>query len=259
MPGLIHGFFGRRGGVSSGPFSELNLSFRVGDTASNVRTNWQRAGDALPGDCEFVSVRQVHGDTVVLADELNGREPDADAILTRCEGLALSILTADCVPILLADPVTRTVAAIHAGWRGTVAGIAPRTVARMVRTFRVDVTNLRAALGPAIGSCCYEVSPEIADELEARWGPMAKAVQRRRRGDRPRVDLRAVNAHLLRGLGVREITVVGPCTRCASSGYFSHRQATQPGGEGITGRQLSYIGWRRGSASTCGSGSSDRA
>ena len=253
VPGLMHGFFGRRGGVSSGAFSELNFSFHVGDPASNVRTNWQRVGDALPGDSEFVRVRQVHSDIVVVADELNGREPDADAIVTGSEGLALSILTADCVPILLVDPVTRTAAAVHAGWRGTVAGIVARTVARMVRSFRVDAANLRAALGPAIGDCCYEVSAEIADELEARWGTMPEAVQRRRNGDRPRLDLRAANAHLLRSLGVHEIKAGGPCTRCASAEYFSYRAATQPGGAGVTGRQLSYIGWRPGSAHRRGS------
>lgn len=244
IPGLQNGFLGRSGGVSTGPFASLNLSLRVSDDAGDVQTNWQRVSAALGGGGEFVRIRQVHGDTIVRAEDVDGDEPEADALITCAPGLRLAILTADCVPLLLVDPRTGAIAAVHAGWRGTLAGIGARVVHEMGAVFGSKAADLRVALGPSIASCCYEVSAEIADEIEGRWGKMAEAVKRSPEA-RPRVDLRSVNAQQLRSVGVQSIAAVGPCTRCASASYFSHRQATQPQGEGTTGRQLSFIGWRR--------------
>ncbi len=242
VPDLLHGFLGRAGGVSQGSFKSLNLSTRVGDKESDVRTNWNRVDTELRGG-DFVRIRQVHGDGVVEARDARSSEPDADAVITRDRGLVLTILTADCVPLLFADVVTGAIAAVHAGWRGTLAGIVPRVVHELQRAFGTQAADLHVAIGPSIGSCCYEVSEDIAGAMEERWGHLPNAVHR---GDeaRPRIDLRAINAHLLRRRGVNAITSIGPCTRCASASYFSHRQATQEG-HGVSGRQLSYIGWRK--------------
>lgn len=248
MPGLGHGFLGRIGGVSHGPFASLNLSTRVGDHEDDVLANWNRVDAELGGGGDFVRIHQVHGDVVVEASDALASEPEADAVMTRDEGLVLTILTADCVPLLFADVRTGAIAAVHAGWRGTLAGIAPRVVHELHRAFGTQAADLHVALGPSIGSCCYEVSEEIADAMEERWGNMPFAVHRRDEA-RPRLDLRAVNSHLLRQQGVHGITCIGPCTRCANTSYFSHRQATQEANS-VTGRQLSYITRRSSAAPT---------
>src|SRR5262249_30063539 len=135
----------------------------------------------------------------------------------------------------------RAVAAVRAGWRGSVAGIARRAVRHLKRVFGVCPEDLYAALGPAIGGCCYEVDRSIVDALEAHWDAMPEAV-RGRQGDKAMLDLRDANAAILARAGVPEsrIARVGPCTKCAAADWFSHRAAGGP-----TGRQLSVIGWRR--------------
>jgi len=239
IPNLAHGFLGRRGGVSSGPFAELNLSERVGDRAPAVRENWRRA-TAEAGGMRRALMLQVHGDRVVTVDAAATDAGEADAMVTSALTTALGVLTADCVPILLVAPRHHVVAAVHAGWRGTLAGVAQRAVQHIAQAFGTPVTEVRAALGPAIGGCCYEVDRGIADALEHAWGPIPDAV-RRRTGHKATLDLRRANAAILQRAGVRptDIVSVGPCTRCAASAYFSYRAAKGP-----TGRQWSFIGWR---------------
>ena len=239
IPDLVHGFLGRRGGVSRGSFAELNLSYRVGDRAEPVQENWRRAS-AEAGGMRRAHMRQVHGDRVVTVDAATTDAGEADAMVTTVATTVLGVLTADCVPILLVAPRHHVVAAVHAGWRGTLAGVAQRAVRHIAQTFGTPVTELRAALGPAIGGCCYEVDRDIADAVEHTWGRMPKAV-RRDGGTKAMLDLRRANATILESIGVRpaHILSVGPCTRCTAAAYFSHRAARGP-----TGRQWSFIGWR---------------
>jgi len=140
--------------------------------------------------------------------------------------------------MLLTAPRQRVVAAVHAGWRGTVAGIAVRALEKLQRDFGVAPSEIEVALGPAIGGCCYEVTREIAEQFSSRWGNLPEDTWRPA-GDRGWLDLRRANMLLLRRSGVRERQVhcIGPCTRCASHDYFSHRASG-----GRTGRQMSYIG-----------------
>jgi YfiH family protein len=238
IPQLMHGFCGRRGGASRGDFGELNLSLRVGDDPQCVRENWRRLAAAVPG-VRFVTMRQHHGLTVAHVDENVSEPPDADALVTRCTAVALCILTADCVPILLAAPEHGVIAAVHAGWRGTLLGIAQRAVAEMHESFGINPAEIEAALGPAIDGPCYEVERHIADELEQRWGAMPDAIASE--GGKSRIDLRCANATILAASGVppSHIIRVGPCTRCAGEEYFSYR-----GAAGRTGRQVSFIGWQ---------------
>ncbi len=240
IPHLVHGFFGRRGGASRGGFAELNLSFRVGDAADAVRENWRRVSAVAGSGIRFARAQQVHGSRVVTLDSADADAGEADAMATRLGGTALGILTADCVPILLIAPHHRVVAAVHAGWRGTLAGITQRAVAHLEAAFDVPPSALQAALGPAIGGCCYEVARRIVDELEQRWGAMPDAVQKDT-GPKVKMDLRRANAAILARAGVRagNIVSLGPCTRCAPEDYFSHRAANGP-----TGRQLSFVGWQ---------------
>jgi len=234
--GLRHGFFGRAGGVSGGPFAALNCSWSVGDDPAAVEHNRALAARIL--DCaEVVTPRQVHGDRVAaLATEPPG---EADALIVAGDARAVGVLTADCVPLLLVVPRRRLAAAVHAGWKGTALGIAARAVESLVRASGVSTAEVHAALGPAIGECCYQVGAEVVDALSA--GAAAGLVApRRREGDKAWLDLRAINAGILRAAGVpaEQIVQVGPCTRCARDECFSHR-----GAGGTTGRQLSAVAW----------------
>lgn len=243
IPHLVHGFYGRCGGSSRAEFGEFNLSYAVGDDPSCVQANWRRVAEHVEGAPHFLTMRQCHGAEVACVEGEVGQAPEADALVSRSPGVALGVLTADCVPLLLVVPAYRVAAAVHAGWRGTVVGIVRRAVESIERQFGVPPAAIQAALGPAIGACCYEVGHEIADEIERRWGAMPEAI--RRCGDKSRLDLRRVNTALLTGVGVpvNQIASVGPCTRCSQEEYFSHRAACRGEAQGRTGRQLSFVGW----------------
>lgn len=237
IPGLVHMFLGRRGGASSGCWRSLNLSRAVGDDAGAVAENWIRVERAASG-LKIVRMAQVHGAMVARVDAAVGVVEGADGLATDKSGLGLAILTADCVPILMIAPATRVALAVHAGWRGTLAGIAAAAVARAREEFNVAPRDLRVALGPAIGGCCYEIDAEIGRRLEERWGPLRSAWCRR--GDKGLLDLRLVNHRILVAAGIHPeaIETVGPCTACHMRNFFSHR-----GSGGRTGRQLSLVGW----------------
>jgi YfiH family protein len=239
IQGLIHGFFGRRGGVSVGDLSTLNLSDRVGDSPAALKANWSIVARSLPG-CEIVRMNQVHGARVAAARAGDRLLPDTDGLMTAEPGLCLSTLTADCVPILMVAPAARAVMALHAGWRGTVAGISHAALDAGRFDLGVEPAQWRVAFGPAIRGCCYEVESDVVRRIEKRWGAMPKAW--RASGERGKLDLGAVNRRILTAAGVlpENVVEIGPCTACAPGEYFSHRASG-----GRTGRQLSFIGWSR--------------
>jgi YfiH family protein len=154
-------------------------------------------------------------------------------------GIFLAALTADCVPMLFLAPEQRLVAAVHAGWRGTLAGIAEKTVRLFESRFEVAAADLEVALGPSIGSCCYEVKEDVSGPLLKRWGRLTTPSVAVRAG-KTYVDLRRLNRDVLRAAGVpgKQLFQIGPCTSCARDEFFSYRRI---GGE--TGRQMSLIGW----------------
>lgn len=238
--GLLHGFFGRRGGVSTGSFASLNLSSQLGDVAQAVAANWQRVGRALPG-VAFVRMRQVHGVRVARVDDADSVIGEADGMIARAAGLGLAVLTADCVPILCVAPAAHAVMVLHAGWRGTLGGIAAAGLAEAQRWLGVAPAAWHVALGPSIGGCCYEVETPLGERFVDRWGAMPDAW--RPAGAHGQLDLRAANRHILRAQGVpdSQIVQVGPCTSCQSDEFFSHRRSG-----GRAGRQLSVIGWAGG-------------
>jgi YfiH family protein len=239
IPGLLHGFLGRCGGVSQGGFSSLNLSERVGDAPTAVAENRRRVEAGWPPGHRLVSMQQEHGRRVVPVCSTAEDVGAADAMVTAQAGLVLGILTADCVPILLVAPEQYAVAAVHAGWRGTLAGIVIEAIDALRERYGAPPSGIQAALGPAIGGCCYEVEREIGAEYVARWGGLPDAVWR---ADGPKglLDLRGANVQQLRRAGVPDSGLyrMGPCTLCGSEDYFSHR-----GSGGRTGRQLSFVGW----------------
>jgi polyphenol oxidase len=191
--------------------------------------------------------RQVHGKEIVdagVAPALLGRESgddyarveaDADALLCTRPGIVGGVRTADCVPILLVAPHRRWAAAVHAGWRGTIADVAGEAV-RAAERAGVRPSGILAALGPSIGACCYEVSEELGDEFDRAGLPVLRRV-----GRKPHLDLRDANHVLLERSGVPRANIqdAGPCTRCASDRFHSFRAEPDSGG-----RQISWIGWR---------------
>ena len=169
LPGLRHAFLTRQGGVSAGPFASLNLGQRSGDDPANIATNRQRAAALLGGTADrLVTARQVHSATCLAVTEpwAPDAPPEADALATDRPGLLLGVLTADCAPVLLADPEARVVGAAHAGWRGALSGIVEATVATM-RRLGADPQRIRAAVGPCIARESYEVGPEFEQRFLA--------------------------------------------------------------------------------------------
>ncbi len=244
--GLVHGFSGRLGGVSTGHYQSLNLGPRSGDDPAAVRHNRGLLLASLGiADIPVAAPRQVHSAevSVVRASDLapRGRVFDGDAVVTDARGIALMVLAADCLPILLHDPTRGVIGAVHAGWRGTAGAIARRAVEAMSVHFSCEPGDIRAALGPAIGRCCYEVGPEVltavaavspapADEL---WEPLPAG--------KGRLDLLAANAAQLREAGVAAEHIGGQaaCTACDVARLFSHRRDGEP-----TGRAAAVIAQR---------------
>jgi len=237
---ICHGFVGRTGGVSTGAFASLNLSYWVGDDDCAVDTNWERLHRAVP-DLKLVArLNQVHGNEVHAATRDTATlRPAGDGLVTAEPGVMLGIFSADCVPILMVDPKRKVAGALHAGWRGVIADIARVGVHAMVQ-LGADASNIRAAMGPSIGQCCFEVDAELGD----RFGREIDGARNHTRAGRPGkavIDLRAVVSDQLEraGLAPANIASIGPCTRCAPDRFFSRRAA----GGTTTGLQLSFVGF----------------
>jgi polyphenol oxidase len=237
---LWHGFLGRRGGVSRGPYESLNLSYLCGDDSADVRTNWRRVQACLASGAEVVQVNQVHGNRVHAADrQSRGIIATGDGIVTAATGIVLGILTADCVPVLLHDPDGQVVGALHAGWRGVIADIAPVGIHAMM-ALGAKPWRIEAALGPAIGACCFEADASLGRRFEAEIAGAASHV--RGAGEKAFIDLKGVLRDQLTRAGLENNAIVSVpvCTKCSSDRFFSRRAA----GGAITGLQLSFIGLR---------------
>lgn len=232
VPGLRHGFSDRRGGASSGRFKSLNLGGRWGDDPAAVAENHRRvaaAGGYAAG--QLRGVRQVHGAAVLHVNALHAAS-EADALWCRAgERAVASVMTADCVPILLADRQGTVAAAIHSGWRGTVANICAATVA-VLRDAGADPADLVAAIGPCIELAAFEVGPEVAVQFDEAFVGRDHA--------KPHVDLvGVVRAQLTAaGLPAAAIERVGGCTHQHADRWFSYRRD----GAGI-GQMLSFAGY----------------
>lgn len=257
IPWLRHGFSTRQGGVSTvytraGRTEDLNLGFTEADDPVNVAANRKLFLKAVTGDPDFplITVRQVHSSVVRhVTPETTGMgtssEP-ADGMMTAEPGILLGIQTADCIPVLIADPRLRVVAAFHAGWRGTLKRIVEEGVGQMRLEFGSEAKDLVAAIGPGIGPCCYRVGEEVCGKFEAEFSYAAELLREMaaaagRSNDRPVLHLDLVEANrrqlLDAGLVANQISVVGECTSCQTDRYFSYRAEG-----GRTGRLLSVIG-----------------
>jgi purine-nucleoside/S-methyl-5'-thioadenosine phosphorylase / adenosine deaminase len=266
---LAHGFSTRPGGESVlNGIPSLNLGFTEWDQRERVAANREDFAAALGArEMSLLALRQFHSDVIHVAGAPCEEAPRADALITNTPGLLLGVQTADCVPILLADTRRRVVAAVHAGWRGTLARIVVKTLGRMNMEFGTDPRHVVAVLGPAIGRCCYEVGPEVAQAFAAQFpaaadwfdGPFEQVSE----GEEPiglawltmmppghvpppprvQLDLRASNRRQLIDAGVpeKQIAVSDLCTACRTDLLFSYRR------EGAkTGRLMGVIGIREG-------------
>ena len=264
LPWLIHGFSTSPGGVSDLDAKKvLNLGFTDWDTRENVIENRRRFQSALgASDLPLISLKQIHSDVIHLFNAAPNEPCKGDASVTNRPGLLLGVQTADCVPILLVDPKNRAVAAIHAGWRGTLARIAVKAIGQMQMHFKTKLADLRAAIGPAIGGCCYEVGTEVAIQFQSQFADAPEWFDEFRTGDEPNpiqwlnmmppghqpppknvlLDLKKANRAQLLSAGLRpqNIFVSDLCTACNPDLLFSYRKQGPQ-----SGRHLSVIGIKR--------------
>lgn len=229
IPGLHHGFSTRHGGVSEGYLASMSFSYQK-ESEQTVDENFRRfsAANGLPFE-SLVLTHQTHtAHVAVVGEEYKHRGRDrtlreTDGVVTGVPGLGLVCFTADCVPLLLADAASGTVAAVHAGWRGTVHGIAAEAVKKMIEA-GAKAENIIAAIGPSIGPCCFEVGPEVQKEFTDRFGIKLPVVASGRQGH-TLVDLWQANRLVLEECGVAEnhIFTSKICTFCNNKDYYSHR------------------------------------
>ena len=231
---LTHGVFTRLGGTSQPPWASLNVGASVNDDPAAVACNAERFYKALAVDSQRAcTVWQVHGREVIVAREPH---PDrrwlaqADAIVTDQVRLPLSMRFADCVPVLLYDPLRHVIGLVHAGWRGTVADVVGAALDTMAAAFGCQMADIQAAIGPSIGPECYQVGPEVVAEVRTAFGDTAGLISCDPEGH-SHLDLWAANRWALERAGVRQIEVSGICTACHVDEFFSHRAE-----QGRTGR-----------------------
>ena len=239
---IVHGFSTRLGGVSQGIYAAMNLRGSqpleevAADAPENVRENYHRLCAALGADSDrLVLSKQVHQDTVrqvTAADAGKGllRPADytADALVTNVPGMSLMVFSADCIILLLHDPVTGSIGAVHAGWRGTALDLPAKAVAEMGRLYGARPRDIHVAIGPGIGSCCFETHDDVPDALRAAFGPGLNFAMFPQ-PDRPgkwAVDLKAGNAWRLTEAGVprEQIDLCPICTACNTDLFWSHRR-----------------------------------
>lgn len=248
--GFVNGFSTRLGGVSEMPANALSLAGFNDDAAENILENRRRFLKLFPGEWSLAGCWQVHGADVRVVNSAKDARPAenqqgdtiyCDVILSDAQGVLAGVKTADCVPILIGDPVTRAFAAVHAGWRGTLATAAVVAVSRLQMEYRAKPRNLRVAIGASAGPCCYEVGSEVIDAFTSRFGSGANLFTTTRPGH-ARVDLLKANRDQLIGAGViaERIHTAPICTMCRTDLFFSYRKEKHLNGK--VGRLMAVVG-----------------
>lgn len=229
IPQLVAGISTRHGGVSSQAYQSLNLGVHTDDDPAAISSNLELfCADLGISPDALARSYQVHG-SEIWTTSIAGFQTGFDAVLTSEQGIFVGVGIADCCPILLADPIRQTAAAIHAGWKGTVAQIVSKTTSAMIASGS-NPTDILAYIGPCISLTHFEVGDEVAEQFEMK----------EKRGARWHVDLKATNAAQLQALGVTQIEISDYCTVANNNVFFSHRKE-----KGITGRMLAVIGFKR--------------
>jgi YfiH family protein len=255
FPGLTAGFTSRSGGMGKEPYSSLNCALHVGENPDTVIANRELIARRLGFEPEaWTCGEQVHGSRIVaVREEDRGRGfldresafQDTDGLVTDVPGVLLTSFYADCVPLYFIDPVRRAVGLAHAGWKGTVAEIAAHMVENMVEEYGSKREDLRAAIGPSIGHCCYEVDGAVMDKIMALESGMPGnetwegSVYTTLGGGKWMLDLKQCNRQIMMKAGIlpTRIECTTLCTSCNNDLFFSHRKE-----KGLTGRMASWIG-----------------
>ena len=248
--GFANGFSTRVGGASPMPEKALNLAGFNEDTAENILENRRRFLKLFAGDWALAGCWQVHGSDLRLiknlidakpAEDARGDTVYCDAIVSNAPGVLAGVKTADCVPILIGDPGTGSFAAVHAGWRGTLAEVATKALVRMADEYKARPRDVRVAIGPAAGSCCYEVGTDVIDPFRDRF-PDQDTLFTETRNDHACIDLLQANRLQLVSAGVDpdKINIAPLCTMCRTDLFFSYRREKNVFGK--VGRLMSVIG-----------------
>jgi YfiH family protein len=248
--GFVNGFSTRLGGVSEMPANALSLAGFHDDAAENILENRRRFLKLFPGQWALAGCWQVHGADVRVVQSVEDAKPAentlgetiyCDVIVSDANGVLAAVKTADCVPILLGDPGTRAFAAVHAGWRGTLATAVIVAVQRLKDEYNVKPENLRVAIGASAGPCCYEVGSEVIDAFTTRFGGGADLFTTTRSGH-AMVDLLKANRDQLQSAGVipERIHTAPICTMCRTDLFFSYRQEKNLHGK--VGRLMAIVG-----------------
>jgi YfiH family protein len=231
IPGLVAGVSTRHGGLSQDPYSSLNLGVHTDDDPAVIEQNLSIfCTDLGISTTDLARSYQIHGDKIWVTGRA-GYQSGFDALVSVQPGVFAGVGIADCTPILLADPVTRVCAAIHAGWKGTVAGIVEKTALRMIENRGSKPADILAYIGPCISQAHFEVGDEVAEHFAKEF--------KTQKGSKWHVDLKTANAAQLTKLGIQKIEIDLACTVENNADFFSHRIE-----KGITGRMLALIGFQ---------------
>jgi YfiH family protein len=248
--GFVNGFSTRIGGVSPMPHDALSLAGFNEDTAENILENRRRFLKLFPGRWSLAGCWQVHGADVRVVKDAQDAKPAenesgdtiyCDAVVSNGDGILAGIKTADCVPLLLGDAQTKSFAAVHAGWRGTLAGVAIKALERLIGEYNVRPQDVRVAIGAAAGPCCYEVGSEVIEAFASRFHDANDLFARTREGH-ALVDLLKANRNQLVSAGVKaeRIHTAPLCTICRTDLFFSYRRDKSLHGK--VGRLMAVVG-----------------
>ncbi len=227
IPGIVHGFYTRRGGVSPAPWASLNLGGTVGDVRENIVENRRRIFESVGRPVESIfDVWQVHSADVICSSiprPLDSDPVKADVILTDRPEITLFMRFADCVPIFLHDPVKKVIGIVHAGWQGTVKKACKAAVEAMQDRYQSNPADILAGIGPSIGPHHYQVGPDVIQQVQDAFGVDASGLLDGSNGN-THLDLWEANRLVLAQSGVRNIQVAGVCTACHIEDWYSHRE-----------------------------------
>ena len=238
--GVAHGFSTRLGGVSTGMWDSLNLGLSRGDDPDRVRENYRRFFAAIGAESPSMAMSdQVHGTDVLNVTTADCKQDPytkkglvGDGLMTAVPGIALIVFCSDCIPVLLYDPKRRVIAALHAGWRGTAAGIVTKAVTQMTQTYGSNPADILAAIGPGIDQCCFETHEDVPNAVTANLAGNGLPFIQLKENGKFSVDLKGLNARRLElaGLTPDHIDLCRECTHCHPDRFWSHRRlGTQRG------------------------------
>ena len=232
---VVCSFFDRNSGFSHGLFSSLNCSKFVGDDLDSVRKNLEFVRKSV-GAKKLITLNQIHSAKCIIVDENSKSDQEADALVTRSEGVALGILTADCVPVLLFDPIKKIIGAAHAGWKGAKSGVIESTIEKMISlgSRREDIS---AVIGPCVHVESYEVGEDFLSNFPSEY---FSKIEGKNHGDKNHFDVVKFCSDKLKKLGVPKISVINTDTFKNHEKYFSFRYARK-NSDGVCGRNISVI------------------